>query len=261
MRIRGWAVSAAGLAVAILGGCGGPATVREPELLGEAGSFTGFRTSDGITIAADLQRPEGGPAPIVLLGHQLYRDRTSWDPIVSPLLNAGYAVLRIDHRGCGESTREVSSPDQLKGPQRSSFPLDMVEAIDAAKELPGVDASRIAIVAADFSVTPAVRCAMEHPEVSALVLISGVVREEEESWLLDHPELPVLLIASAGHRTANIARQHAERLTGPEQRYVEFDPAETGDGKPWVGTDGLAPETGMADLVLWFLERNLIAQP
>ena len=152
----------------------------------------------------------------MLLGHQLYRDRKSWDPIVPMLLDAGYAVLRIDHRGSGESTREVASPSELTGPQRSSFPLDMVEAVDAVKGRPGVDASRIAVLAADFSVTPAVRCAMEHPEVSTLVLISGVMSEEEESWILEHPEMPVLLIAAEGHRTAYLMRQHAERVTGPE---------------------------------------------
>jgi pimeloyl-ACP methyl ester carboxylesterase len=250
------------LAALILGGCGGPAVTTTPGPAAPrvaSGPFTGFRTSDGITIAADLTLPETVPAPVVLLGHQLHRDRTSWDPLLPALLDAGYAVLRIDHRGCGESTLEVPSPDRLTGPQRDSFPLDMVEAIDAVRDRPGTDAGRVAIVAADFSVTPAVRCAMEHPEVGALVLISGVVREEEEDWLLDHPELPVLLIAAEGHRTAAIAQQHAARLTGPEQRYVEFEPLEAGDDAAWVGTDGLRPETGLADLIVWFLERNLPA--
>jgi len=250
MRIRRWAGLAAAWAAISLAGCGGPAATRGPEPLGRDGSFTGFRTSDGITIAADLQRPAGGPAPVVLLAHQLYRDRTSWDPLVPLLLDAGYAVLRIDHRGCGESTREVASPDRLTGPQRSSFPLDMVEAIDAVKKRSDVDASRIAVVGADFSVTPAVRCAMKHPEVSALVLLSGVMHEEEESWVLDHPEMPVLMVAAGGHRTAFLMRQHAERVTGPEQRYVELGPVDAGDDAHWVGTDGLRPETGLADLIV-----------
>jgi len=248
---------AAALGTIALAGCGGPAAHLGSEPAGASGLFPGFRTSDGITIAANLQVPEGGPAPLVLLGHQLYRDRTSWDPLVPMLLDAGYAVLRIDHRGCGESTREVPSPDKLTGPQRSSFALDMVEAIDAVKGRPDVDARRIAVVGADFSVTPAVRCAMEHPEVSTLVLISGVMSEEEESWVLGHPEMPILMIAAEGHRTSYLMRQHAERVTGPEQRYVEFGPVDADDPAIWVGTDGLRPETGMADLVVWFLERNL----
>jgi hypothetical protein len=56
-----------------------------------------------------------------------------------------------------------------------------------------------------------------------------------------------------------IARQHAARLTGPEQRYVEFEPVDAEDDAAWVGTDGLRPETGLADLIVWFLERNLPA--
>lgn len=249
MRIRRWVVPAVAAALILTAGCGGPA------------SFNGFRTSDGITIAADLQLPEVTPAPVVLLGHQLNRDRTSWDPLVPLLLDAGYAVLRVDHRAFGESTKEVPSPDRLTGPQRSGLALDMTEAIDAIRGQPGVDDSRIAVVGADFSVTPAVRCAMEHPEVQALVLLSGAILEEEESWLLDHPEMPVLLVAASGHyRTVGVARQHAERLTGPEQRYVEFGPVDEHDDARWVGTDGLRPETGLADLIVWFLERNLPAR-
>jgi pimeloyl-ACP methyl ester carboxylesterase len=257
--MQAWVVGLAALGATILIGCGGPAALRRPEPVESAGSF-GFRTSDGITIAGDLELPEGGPAPLVLLGHQLYRDRTSWDPLVPRLLEAGYAVLRIDHRGCGESTREVPSPDRLTGPQRSGFPLDMLEAIHTVKGNFDVDASRIAVVAADFSVTPAVRCAMENPEVGALVLLSGAMREEEESWILEHPEMPVLMIAAERHRTAFVMRQHAERVTGPEQRYVEFGPVDETDDAKWVGTDGLHPETGVLDLIVWFLERNFPAE-
>ena len=61
MRIRECVVPFLAAAL-LLAGCGGP------------GRFTGFRTSDRITIAAELEVPrQARPAPLVLLGHQLHR--------------------------------------------------------------------------------------------------------------------------------------------------------------------------------------------
>ncbi len=44
------------------------------------------------------------PGPAVLLLHQLYADRHSWDPLTQALMDAGYKVLAVDLRGFG-STR------------------------------------------------------------------------------------------------------------------------------------------------------------
>lgn len=47
--------------------------------------------------------PADPARPTILLLHQLYTDRTSWAPLIDPLLFAGYNVLAVDLRGYGET--------------------------------------------------------------------------------------------------------------------------------------------------------------
>lgn len=231
-------------------GCAGP------------GEFRGFRTSDGIGIAADLHVPEaalaGNPAPLVVLAHQLYRDRTSWAPLVPRLVESGWAVLALDRRGFGESRGEVASSAALRGQTLTNFYLDLVEGIAAVGDRPGVDTSRVAIVASGVSVGSAVTTARLDPSVRSLVLLSGLIPEEEEDFLLEHPEYPVLLVAAeADPRGAGLMRQYARRLTGPSQEYLELAAGEAGESGGWEGTDALREGTELADGILWFLERTL----
>ena len=103
----------------------------------------------------------------------------------------------------------------------------------------------------------AVHAAREDPDVRALILLSGPIYQEQEDFLIEHEEFPVLLIAAERHeRTAYVVQQHAAKLRGPEQRYFEF-PYDRNDPADWEGTDGLAGDTGLVDMILWFLERNL----
>jgi alpha-beta hydrolase superfamily lysophospholipase len=254
-RMSGWTAGAraAALPAAALlaAGCAAP---RE---------FHGFRTSDGITIAADLHLPRdasarnGGGAPLVVLAHQLGRDRRSWDPLVSKLSEAGFAAVAFDHRGFGESTVEVASPAELSDLQKESMHLDLVELIPAVSSRPDVDGSRVAVVGSGLSVTPAVRCAMQHSTVRALVLLTGNIQAEEEQFLVEHPELPVLLVAASGDAQGSyLMERYGSHMTGEHQRYFEIGPIDEADPADWRGTDGLTEETGLADLVVWFLERS-----
>jgi dienelactone hydrolase len=214
------------------------------------------RTTDGFTIAVDVQTPPGAKkAPLVVLAHQQFKDRTSWDPLVPRLLEKGYAVLRLDLRGCGESTKEVSSPTELPSNQSDSFHEDILAAMNGAQGQPGVDASRVAIVASGFSVAYAARCARLDPRVDALVLLSGYLPTPEEDYLIAHPELPVFFsVATQDVQGTNVVRQHAARMKGPQQTLIEVGPVES-DSAKWVGTDGLRDETGLTDLIVWKLEE------
>jgi pimeloyl-ACP methyl ester carboxylesterase len=238
------------LFAAVAAGCAAPS------------GFRGFRTSDGIGIAADLHVPEGArsgsPAPLVVLAHQLYRDRTSWAPLVPRLLDAGWAVLAVDRRGCGGSRGEVSTVAELRGDALGNFHLDLLEGITAVADRPGVDASRIAIVASGMSVGSAVTTARLEPSVRSLVLLSGLIPAEEEELLLRRPELPVLLVAAeADPRGVGLMRQYARRLTGGAQEYLELEAGSDGAPGGWEGTDALREETGLADYIVWFLERTI----
>src|SRR4029077_15563974 len=108
-------------------------------------STTSFRTSDGFTIFADVHVPaREGRAPLVVLSHQLERDRHSWDPLVPRLLAAGYAVVTVDQRGCGESVKEAAPPARLSMEAKQRMELDLLGAIRLAGRNRHIDATRVA---------------------------------------------------------------------------------------------------------------------
>lgn len=248
MRMDRYVVALGILGIGVAtGGCGGGTRVLH------------VRTSDGFTIAAEVRLPPSQyrPAPLVVLGHQLGSDRHSWDSLVPRLLGAGYAVVTVDHRGFGESVRDAASPAALSRNARDHLELDLLAALRFAARREGVDATRVAVIGTGISATGAVRCAREESSVRALVVLVGPLEVDAEEFLLDTPELPVLLVAAAGdERGVALMRQYGARFTGPAQEYVELGPVSADDAAEWRGTDGLASDTGLADLLLWFLERN-----
>lgn len=46
-----------------------------------------------------------GDGPVVALVHGITESRRMWDPLVAPLIGAGYRVVAVDLRGHGESSR------------------------------------------------------------------------------------------------------------------------------------------------------------
>jgi pimeloyl-ACP methyl ester carboxylesterase len=245
-------LAAAGAAAALgAAGCGATSPVLR------------FRTDDGFTIAAEVHLPPPGdrPAPLIVLGHQLNRDRHSWDPLIPRLLDEGYAVVAVDHRGFGESVLEARSPARLSQEARAHIELDLLGAIRAATRRRGVDASRVAVIGTGVSGTAAARCAREDPSVRAVVLFVGVLEPDAEEYLLETPDLPLLIVASRDDaRGAALMRQYGERFTGPQQQYVEMEPVPGEGATDWRGTDGLASDTGLPDVLLWFLRRSFPAR-
>src|SRR5882672_3194507 len=65
-----------------------------------------YETSDGVTVGANYYAPKvekGGKAPVAILIHMYAMNRTSWDALIPPLHDAGFAVLAYDIRGKGDS--------------------------------------------------------------------------------------------------------------------------------------------------------------
>ncbi|HVK81653.1 MAG TPA: alpha/beta fold hydrolase, partial [Verrucomicrobiae bacterium] len=62
---------------------------------------TGFRSRDGLMLAADIGGPVG--APIVVLMHGGGQTRHSWSGAMRALMARGYRVINFDGRGHGDS--------------------------------------------------------------------------------------------------------------------------------------------------------------
>lgn len=63
--------------------------------------------ADGLTLRGAYFAPHAN-APAVLLIHQLYTTRHSWDTLTLPLMEAGYNVLAIDLRGYGKTRGSIN---------------------------------------------------------------------------------------------------------------------------------------------------------
>jgi pimeloyl-ACP methyl ester carboxylesterase len=136
-----------------------------------------FTSADGSTIAATLsypQSPNGKVPVVVLVGSNGPVDRTQpvgvtpvFDLYAGALNDAGFAVLRYDNRGNGQSTTKT----QAERVRRQNFIDDAAAAVRAAAEDPAIDASRIFVIGLSEGGETAIAAALEGAPVRGLVLI------------------------------------------------------------------------------------------
>jgi fermentation-respiration switch protein FrsA (DUF1100 family) len=96
--------------------------------------------SGGVPMAGWLIRPKAdGPLPAVVVAHGWGSNRSRVLRYAHPLVEAGYAVFLYDARSHGES-------GAVKAPTGFMFAGDVEAAVAAAARLPGIDASRMAVL-------------------------------------------------------------------------------------------------------------------
>jgi Dipeptidyl aminopeptidases/acylaminoacyl-peptidases len=99
--------------------------------------------SEGVPMAGWIIRPEAppdaGPLPLVVVAHGWGSNRSRVLRYAHPLVEAGYAVFVYDARCHGES-------GSVKAPTGLMFMADIEAAVKTAARLPGVDASRVAVL-------------------------------------------------------------------------------------------------------------------
>ncbi len=136
--------------------------------------------NEGQRVMATLETPDsGGPAPVVLLLHGFTGTRDElpiqdtdegvFSRTARVLAEAGYASLRIDFRGSGESGgmwEDTTFSGQVS---------DAVMAIDHLAGHPEVDGSRIAILGWSQGGLVGALAAQARPDVKAVILWAPVV--------------------------------------------------------------------------------------
>ncbi|MBZ0275354.1 MAG: alpha/beta fold hydrolase [Anaerolineae bacterium] len=91
------------LVVGILSAAGSAAAQDTPPVEPQAVQLT---AADGLVLVGDyysMPVEAGQQRPAVLLLHMLNSQRRAWNPLITPLLDAGYNVLAVDMRGHGET--------------------------------------------------------------------------------------------------------------------------------------------------------------
>lgn len=136
-----------------------------------------FTSADGSTIAGTTSYPQsaGGRVPaVVLVGSNGPVDRTQlmgatpvFDLYAAALNAAGFAVLRYDNRGVGQSTTKT----QAERVRRQNFIDDATAAVRAAQSDPAIDAARIYVVGLSEGAETAMAAALQGAPIRGLVLV------------------------------------------------------------------------------------------
>lgn len=127
--------------------------------------------SNGLKLAAVLHRPEGAtvPTPTFIVLHGFGGNKDTLGGIHSAQLmeKLGYAALRIDFRGCGDS----------EGQRGRTICLEQVEdlrnAVTHLVNTPGIDTSRIGVIGHSSGASVAVYGAAVDERIAACIAVGG----------------------------------------------------------------------------------------
>jgi pimeloyl-ACP methyl ester carboxylesterase len=132
-----------------------------------AGEEIQLEAEDGLMLAGDFYRPGeiAEPLPSILLMHQNNANRSTFEPLIPYLLEAGYNVINVDLRGFGATG----------GARDFTLALGDVQTwFNWLREQEGVDGSRIAVIGASIGSNLALMgCGRDEACVTAVALSPG----------------------------------------------------------------------------------------
>jgi pimeloyl-ACP methyl ester carboxylesterase len=123
-------------------------TTSEPESVRPPQMREGFFASDdGIRLAYRLELPAGRPPfPAFVIGHGSGRlNRTTAEPIARGLLERGFAVLRYDKRGVGQSEGEYTGVGVANDTMITRLAYDMAAGVALLRDQPEIDDDGIGV--------------------------------------------------------------------------------------------------------------------
>ena len=165
---------------------------------GTAARTVELSATDGAKLVGDYFAT-GKTGPGIILFHQCNMDRKAWEPLVKSLTAAGMNVLAMDNRGFGDSggkRHDTLTPDEQRKTVEEVWPGDFDVAFQYLLSQPGVQREKIAAVGASCGVNNAIQLARRHPEVKALVLLSGGTNQEGRMFLRRSQAVPILTAAA-----------------------------------------------------------------
>jgi alpha/beta superfamily hydrolase len=164
---------------------------------------------DDLVLVGDYYAAPDAEAPSVLLLHMLESNRRAWNPLIPPLLEAGYNVLAVDLRGHGE-TRGIRDWEAAQ--------TDTQTWLTWMREQPNVADDQIAIIGASIGTILALNgCAADEQCLTAIALSPVSFRGLETDQAVSEglSEKSVLLIT--GQRdddSPEVTRQMLEISSG-----------------------------------------------
>jgi pimeloyl-ACP methyl ester carboxylesterase len=178
--IRKATLAAVALSVAALGGCrrhSPPDPAHDVDIV----------TSDFVVLKAGYFSP-GKPGPGILLIHQCNMDRHAWDTLTPDLVRAGFHVLTFDQRGFGDTAGGGADENKALGDAEAAYVY--------LRSKPDVEKGRMAVGGASCGVTSSLGLARTHPDITALLLLSGGASDALKAYVKATPSLAVFGAAS-----------------------------------------------------------------
>lgn len=171
--------------------------------------YTGsFTSSGGLTIQTESWLPDGDPRAVVLFSHGIGEHIGRYGHVAARLVEAGYALYGLDHRGHGKSEGTRAYYERFDDPvQDLKQYFDQVKAAGAGKPVFLYGHSLGSLIALAFTLR-------YQPELAGLV-ISGTPLDVESTQ-------PKLLVAAA-----SILNSIAPKMGVPPlpSEYLSHDPA------------------------------------
>lgn len=84
-----------------------PLAAQEAVPTSASGVDVEITATDGKTLYGSYFAVDGDAKAVILL-HELYTNRSSWTPLVQPLLDNGFKVLAVDLRGYGKTKGKIN---------------------------------------------------------------------------------------------------------------------------------------------------------
>ena len=169
-------------------------------------------TEDGLTLAATYFPPmeQAVRVPGLVLLHEAFGVRQSWQPFALAAQQAGFAVLVPDFRGHGASLGEQVFDGALD--------YDFEATLAWIQKRPEVDAQRVAVAGASLGASIALRGAARHPEIRAVAMLSpGTLlwQVDARPAITDYGQRPLLLaVAEEDAYPLASCRQLGEQALG-----------------------------------------------
>jgi len=184
-------------------------------------------SSDGVKLVGSLYEASKPNSPALLLLHQWESDRHSFDEFATRMQAKGFAVLSIDGRGFGESTKKADGSSVTAG-RTDADVKGMLGDVGAAFEFlskqKNVEPSRVGIVGASYGSSLAIIYAADNPKVPAVALLSPGL-----NYFGNMPTRPAVekygnrdlfIVASKGDTDSAEAAESFEKIGNP--RYGFF---------------------------------------
>lgn len=204
-------------------------------------------TSDGVQLAADFYAPErlNEDTDVLILVHEAYRDRSSWDNFRIAAQETGFAVIALDLRGHGQSGGDLVFDEAI------DHDIDAV--LDWISASPDLNEDRIAIAGASVGANLALRAGARHTQINSLALLSPGMMYWEigiESAILDYGRRPSLLVASEGDAYSATSVQRLNELGRGYDKLVIYP----GTGH---GTEMIRSQPDLIPMMLEWFEQTM----